>query len=64
MKNVIPPELDFADHSGRAVGGINSLRPLEHWDRGFESHSRNRCLCVRLFCVCVILCVGSGPAMG
>jgi hypothetical protein len=30
-----------ADHSGRAVWGINSLRPLERWGCGFESHSRN-----------------------
>jgi hypothetical protein len=22
------------------------LRPLQHWDRGFESHWRHRCLCV------------------
>jgi hypothetical protein len=27
-----------ADHSGRAVQGMNSLRSLERWDRGFESH--------------------------
>jgi hypothetical protein len=27
-----------ADHSGRAVWGINRLRPLEHWGRGFEFH--------------------------
>jgi hypothetical protein len=24
--------------SGRAVSGISRLRPLKHWDRGFESH--------------------------
>jgi hypothetical protein len=37
------------DHSGRAVLGMNCLRSLERWDRGFES---NGCLyCVRLFCV-------------
>jgi hypothetical protein len=24
---------------------MNSLRPLEQWDRGFEPHSRNGCLC-------------------
>jgi hypothetical protein len=32
------------------------LRPLKHWDHGFESHSGH----VLLFCVCVVLCVGSG----
>jgi hypothetical protein len=45
-----------ADHSGRAVKDMKCLRPLERWDRGFESHSRHQCLCVRLFCV------GSGLA--
>jgi hypothetical protein len=28
-----------ADHRCRAVWGMNCLRLLEHWDRGFESHS-------------------------
>jgi TorA maturation chaperone TorD len=37
---------------------MNVLRPLEHWDRGFESISRHECLC--LFCVCI----GSGLATG
>jgi hypothetical protein len=41
---------------------MNCIRSLERWDRGFESHSRHGCLCVRLFCVCVVLCVGSGLA--
>jgi hypothetical protein len=40
------------------------LRLLGHWDRGFESHSRHGCLCVRLFCACVVPCVGSGLATG
>jgi hypothetical protein len=35
---------------------MNHLRPLENWDRGFESHSRRRCLCA------FVLCVGSGLA--
>jgi hypothetical protein len=53
------------NHSGRAVSGMNRLRPLEHWDRGFESHSRHGCVyCVRLFCVCVVLCVGRGLVTG
>jgi hypothetical protein len=26
------------DHSGRAVKGMNCLRSLKHWDRGFESN--------------------------
>jgi hypothetical protein len=40
-----------AGHSGRAACGMKCLRPFEHWDRGFESHSRRGCLC--LFCVYV-----------
>jgi hypothetical protein len=50
------------DYSGRAVWGMNCLRLLGSWDRGFEFQSRHGCLCVRLFCVCVALCVGSGLA--
>jgi hypothetical protein len=50
---------DAADHSGRPVCSMNCLRSLERWDRGFELHSRHGCLyCVRLFIVCVVLCVG------
>jgi hypothetical protein len=47
---------------GRAVSGMNCFRSLESWDRRFESHSRHGCLCVHLFCVCAVLCVGSGLA--
>jgi hypothetical protein len=28
------------------------LRPLEHWDRGFESHSRHGCVSVFNLCLC------------
>jgi hypothetical protein len=35
--------LFLADLSDRAVYGMKCLRPLEHWDRGFESHSRHDC---------------------
>jgi hypothetical protein len=31
--------------------GMNCLRPLEHCDRGFESHSRHECVCVYPVCV-------------
>jgi hypothetical protein len=49
----------------RAVSGMNCLRSLERWDRGFESHSKHVYLyCVRLFCMCVVLCVGTGFATG
>jgi hypothetical protein len=47
-----------ADHSDRAVWGMYSVRPLEHWDRELESHSRHGCLCA------FILCIGRGLAMG
>jgi hypothetical protein len=40
-----------ADYSGRVIECMNHLPSLEHWDHGFESHSRHGCLCVRLFCV-------------
>jgi hypothetical protein len=43
---------------------MNCLRSLESWCRGFESHSRHGYLCVRLFCVCVVLYVGKGLATG
>jgi hypothetical protein len=31
---------------------MNSLRPLEHWDRGFESQSRHGCFCAFILCLC------------
>jgi hypothetical protein len=45
-----------ADHSDRAGQGMNSLRSLEHWDRGFESHSRHGCLCAFILCLCCSVC--------
>jgi hypothetical protein len=51
-----------ADHSGREVLGMNRLRLLEHWDRGFESHPRHGYVCI--YAVCIVLCVGSGLATG
>jgi hypothetical protein len=32
--------------------GMNCFLPLEHWDRGFESHSRRGCLCSFILCLC------------
>jgi hypothetical protein len=43
-----------AAQNGRAVEGMNCLRPLEHWNCGFEYHSRHGCLFV----------LGSGLATG
>jgi hypothetical protein len=31
---------------------MNCLRPLEHWDHGFKSHSRHVCLCAFILCLC------------
>jgi hypothetical protein len=56
--------LSATDHTGRAVYGMNCLRSLGRCHPEFESHSRHGYLRVRLFCVCVVLCVGSGLATG
>jgi hypothetical protein len=45
------------DHSGRTVYGMNCLRSLEGWDRGFESHSRHGYLFVF-----ILFLLGSGLA--
>jgi hypothetical protein len=44
--------------NSRAVYGTYCLRPLEHWDRRFESCSGHGCVSA-CFC-CVVLCVGRG----
>jgi hypothetical protein len=41
---------------------MNCLRSLDRWVSGFDPHSRYN-VCVSLFCVCVILCVGNGLYM-
>jgi hypothetical protein len=45
----------YGDHSGRAVKGMNCLRPLVRWAREFESHLRRGCLCA--FILFVLSCV-------
>jgi hypothetical protein len=52
-----------ADHSSRAVWGMKCLRSLEHWDRGFESHSRHGCLSLFILCLCCPV-LGSGLVTG
>jgi hypothetical protein len=52
-----------ADHSDRAVKGMSCLRPLKHKVVG-SNFTQGMDVCARLFCVCVILCVGSGLATG
>jgi hypothetical protein len=60
--NLILVSICSADHSGRAVYGMNYLRPHKHWGRGFKSHSRHGCLFA--FILFVFSCVGSGLATG
>jgi hypothetical protein len=52
--------LTLIDASGRAYSkrAHHCLRPLENWNRAFESHSRHGCLSAS------ILCVGSGLGKG
>jgi hypothetical protein len=44
------------ENVSRAVWGMDRLRPLEHWDRGFESHSRHGCLSAFILCLCCLVC--------
>jgi hypothetical protein len=58
-----------ADHSGRAVKGMNRHCPLEHWDCGFEFHLRHGCLCAFIPCLCCSMCssglvTGCSPVSG
>jgi hypothetical protein len=46
----------FADHGGRAVWGVNRLRPIKHWGCRFEFHSRHGCLCAFILCLCCSVC--------
>jgi hypothetical protein len=42
---IILSSLLTAGNNDRSLRGVNCLRPLECWSRGFESHSRHGCLC-------------------
>jgi hypothetical protein len=53
--------MKFAEHSGRVFRGIKCFCPLEHWDRGLESHLSMDVCVYSLF---VLSCVGSGFATG
>jgi hypothetical protein len=53
----------FADHSDRAVYGMNCRRPLKYWVVDVNP-TRGIDVCVCLFCVYVVLCVGSGWSPG
>jgi hypothetical protein len=55
-QNIALSSSSIADHSGRAVQGMNSLLSLEHWDRGFESHSKHGYMCAFILCLCCSVC--------
>jgi hypothetical protein len=52
-----------ADHSGRAVWGITVFDPSNAGIVGSNS-TQGMDVCVRFFCVCVVLCVDSDLATG
>jgi hypothetical protein len=54
--NFVAPLKLSVDHSGCEVWVINCLRPLEYWDRGFESYSMHRYLCAFILCLCCSVC--------
>jgi hypothetical protein len=45
-----------AEHCGRAVYGMNYLRPLDSWDRKFESHSMYECVSAFIECFYCSVC--------
>jgi hypothetical protein len=45
------------NHSDRAISGMKRFHSLEHWGRGFESHSRHGCLSTFILCLCCIVYV-------
>jgi hypothetical protein len=51
-----------AGPSGRPVEDRYCLRPLEHWGRQFESHSRYECVSA-FFCI-ALSCRGKGLTLG
>jgi hypothetical protein len=53
--------LQLDDQSGQAIYGVKCLRPLKHWDRGFEFHMRHECLSDLL--LFLLSCAGRGLAM-
>jgi hypothetical protein len=63
MLNKQPVLQKMTNHSGRAIWGMNRLCPLEHWVVG-SNPTRGKDVCVHLFCVSIVLCVGSGLATG
>jgi hypothetical protein len=60
---------DYESHANLIVTFIkpagHGSRSLERWDRGFEFQlGHGYLVCVRLFCVCVVLYLGRGLATG
>jgi hypothetical protein len=54
----------YVNRLGRLAWGMNCLRPLKHWDRGIESHSRHGCLFAFILCVGRSLATGWSPVQG
>jgi hypothetical protein len=50
------PNAVNAGHSGCVVQGMNCLRRLKQWDRGFESHLRYGCPSLFILCLCCPVC--------
>jgi hypothetical protein len=46
----------IADHSGRAVEGMNCFHPFERWDRGFQLKLSHGYLCAYILCLCWPVC--------
>jgi hypothetical protein len=65
MLKIEPSNIIMADHSGRPRGVRHELsslaRTLRSWVR---IPLKGMYACVRLFYVCVVLCVGSGVGTG
>jgi hypothetical protein len=38
------------------AASMDCLRPLKHWDRGFESYLSHGCLCGFILCLCCSVC--------
>jgi hypothetical protein len=54
----------MADHSGRARSQARTIVSRSNIGVVGSNHTRGIDVCVRLFCVCAVLCVGSGLAIG
>jgi hypothetical protein len=49
-RTLVPAEYGYPKKKSYSLTRHNCLRPLQHRDRGFESHWRHGCLCVYPTC--------------